>query len=139
MSDAVKIDGLTQFSKAIKDIDSGLPKMLRLALNKSADLVVTSARPRVPTHSGRAKASIKAASSQDKVRIKAGGSKAPHYPWLDYGGEGRRKGRPTARPFQRSGRFLYPVYYAKRDSGEFIAIMNAALLEVVDAAGIEVT
>jgi hypothetical protein len=138
MADAIKIDGLTQFSKAIKEIDTGLPKMLRLALNQSADLVVTGARPKVPSNTGRAKGSIKAASAQDKVRIKAGGPKAPWYPWLDYGGEGRRKGRPTHRPFIKSGRYLYPVYFAKRDSGEFQTIMQTALDEVVKAAGLEV-
>jgi len=138
MSDAIKIDGLTQFSKAIKEIDGSLPKMLRLALNQVAGVVVTAVHPKIPTRTGKAKSSIKAASGQDKVKIRAGGRKAPWYPWLDYGGEGRRKGKPPARPFIKSGRYLYPVYFAKRDSGEFLEVMTTQLLSVVEAAGIEV-
>ena len=138
MSDAIRIDGLTRFSKAIKEIDAGLPKTLRLALNQVADVVVTAARPRIPSRTGKARGSVKAASLKDKVRIRAGGSKAPYYPWLDYGGEGRIKGRPTKRPFVKSGRYLYPAYYQKRDSGEFGTILTTVLLDVVEAAGIEV-
>lgn len=138
VTDAIKIDGLSQFAKAIKDIDADLPKTLRIGLNKVADTVVSVARPRIPSRSGKARASLKAASLKDKVRVRAGGNKARHYPWLDFGGEGRVKGRPPARPFLKQGRYLYPAYYAKRDSGEFGLILTTVLLDVVKAAGIEV-
>lgn len=138
MTDAIKIDGLSQFAKRIKEIDADLPKTLRVALNTVADVVVTAARPNIPTRSGRARSSIKAASLRDKVRVRAGGSKAPYYPWLDYGGEGRIKGRPAKRTFVKQGRYLYPAYFKKRDSGEFGTILTTVLLDVVKAAGIEV-
>jgi hypothetical protein len=138
MADAVKITGLTKFSKGIKEIDDSLPKTLRLALNGVADVVIVAARAKMPSRTGKAKSSIKATSGQDRVKVRAGGRKAPHYPWLDYGGEGRIRGRPTPRPFIKGGRYLYPVYFAKRDSGEFLELMTTALLDVVRAAGIEV-
>jgi hypothetical protein len=138
MSDAVKIDGLTQFVKRLKEVDAELPKTLRKTFNTVADIVVTSARSGFPTRTGRAKSSIRVASAQDKVRVSAGGAKAPWYPWIDYGGEGRRRGRPPARPFIKKGRFLYPGYYKVRDSGEFEEMLNTALGEVVKAAGLEV-
>jgi hypothetical protein len=138
MTDAIKVDGLTQFSKALKEIDAQLPKMLRLALNTVANEVITLARADVPSRSGRARASIKASSRQDAVRASEGGSKAPWMPWLDYGGEGRRRGRPSKRPFVKSGRFLYPAYFRFRDSGDMNLLLTNALFDVVRATGIEV-
>lgn len=139
MSDAIKIDGLTQFAKRIKQVDTELPKMLRKTLNVVAGVVVDATRPNIPSRSGKARASVKAASLRDAVRVKAGGTKAPWYPWLDYGGEGRIKGRPPKRPFIKSGRYLYPAYFKKRDSGELLELANKGLLEVVEAAGLEVS
>ena len=138
MSDAIKIDGLTQFAKRIKEIDADLPKTLRLGLNTVANLVVDAARPRIPSRSGKARGSVKAASLRDKVRVKAGGGKAPWYPWLDYGGQGRIKGRPAKRPFVKTGRYLYPAYFKLRDSGEMMTKITDVLLDTVRAAGIEV-
>lgn len=139
MTEAIKIDGLTEFSKALKDMGAELPKGLRLALNACADVVITPARAGMPSVTGRAKSSIRATSTQDKVRVTEGGKKAPWVPWLDYGGEGKRKGRPAKRPYIKSGRFLYPVYFKKRDSGEFETILTDGLIEVARAAGVEVT
>lgn len=138
MSDPIKIDGLSQFVANLKKIDADLPKTVRVALNQAADVVVFAARPRIPSRSGKARASVKASSLRDRVRVRAGGGKAPYYPWLDYGGEGRIKGRPTKRTFVKSGRYLYPTYFEKRDSGEFGTMLTTVLLDVVKAAGIEV-
>lgn len=139
MSEAIKIDGLIEFRKALKQIDAGLPKTLRLAMNQAADVVVTAVRPRIPSVTGRARGSVRSSSTQERARVSEGSRKAPWMPWLDYGGEGRRRGRPAKRPFVKQGRYLYPVYFAKRDSGEFTTILSMALDDVVRAAGLEVT
>jgi hypothetical protein len=57
-------------------------------------------------------------------------------PWLDYGGEGRIKGRPSKREFVKGGRYVYPSFYAKRD--EVQRVLERGLLQVVTSAGLEV-
>ena len=135
---AVKIDGLADFNRNLRKMDAELPKGLRLALNEAADVVVDAARSTIPRRTGRAQAAIRARSTRTESRATGGNTRAPYYPWLDFGGEGRRRGRPSARPFKKEGRYLYPAYYRKRDSGEFEQILTAALLKVAKTAGVEV-
>ena len=131
----IEIEGLREFRKAIKAIDSDLPKMLRLAHNKAADLVVSKAKPKVKRKSGAAQGTVRAQSTQTSTKIKGGGRKAPYYPWLDFGG---RVGefRQISRPFKADGRYIYSTYFPLRDSGEFQEILLDALDEVADAAGL---
>lgn len=135
MTDAIKIDGLSKFQRDLKKIDSDLPKALRIALNQAADVVVGYARPRVPKKTGRAGASIKARSTRTQVRVSEGGNRAPHMPWLDFGGAvGRR--RSVRRAFLKEGRFIYKAYFDNQ--AEFVEILENSLLDVVKQAGIEV-
>lgn len=135
MTDAIKIDGLAQFSRNLKKLDSELPKVLRIALNQAADIVVTEAKSRVPRRSGRAQASIKARSTRTAVRVSAGGRKAPYYPWLDFGGRVGRK-KAVKRAFLPEGRYLYAAYFDKRP--KFEEVLTSALLDVARTAGVEV-
>lgn len=138
MTEAIKVEGLAAFNRSLKQLDAALPKALRLALNEAADLVVTGARTKVPRRTGRAASSIKAKSTRTKVRVSEGGRRAVYMPWLDYGGEGRRRGRPPKRPFIREGRYVYKAYFGARDSGEFERVLTKALLGVAASAGVEV-
>lgn len=132
----VKIEGLKQFTKGLKSLDKDLGKAVRLSFNAAADLIVDDARPRVPKGpTGRARASVKAASTQTKARVKGGGNKAPHYPWLDFGGR-VGKNRSIKRPFLKEGRYIYRSFYKNRH--EFIDIMQRELIKVAKSAGIEV-
>ena len=141
MTDAIKIDGLKQFNKNLKTLDSDLPKAVRLALNDAAQIVVDDARPRVPKGSGkrpgRARRSVKAQSTRTRARVSGGGGKVPYYPWLDFGGRVGRN-RSVHRPFKRKGRYIYRAYFRARDSGEFQDTLNASLVDVARKAGIEV-
>jgi len=137
MAEAIRIDGLAEFSRNLRKLDSDLPKALRVALNDAANVVVDYARPRVPSRSGRAQRSIRARSTRTAARVTSGGARAPYFPWLDFGGRvGRHKS--VRRAFLKEGRYLYAAYFAKRSSGEFQRVMTAALLDVVRQAGIEV-
>lgn len=134
---AIRIEGLSEFVRNLRKLDRDLPKALRIAMNDAARLVVDDARPHVPRRSGKAAGSIRVASTPTAVRVKAGGAKAPYYPWLDYGGRvGRRKA--TRRAFFKEGRYLYPAYFRKRDSGQIQAALQRALLGVTRQAGIVV-
>jgi hypothetical protein len=137
MAEPIKIEGLNQFVRDLKGIDAELPKMVRKAFNTSTDLVVDDARPRVPRRSGRARGSVRSRSTQTFARITGGGAKAPHYPWLDFGGRVGRGGS-IQRPFLTDGRYIYRSYYDLQARGEFERVMVAELLRVVRSAGIEV-
>lgn len=136
MTDPVKITGLREFVRGLKDMDRDLGKAVRLAFNEAADIVVADARPRVARRSGKAQASVKARSTQTAARIVGGGNRAPYYPWLDFGGRvGRRKS--VRRPFLKDGRYIYASYDKRK--GEFVEAMQDALVKVASDAGIEVT
>lgn len=135
MTDAVKIEGLREFRQGLKDMNSDLPKALRVAFNAAADVVVSDAKPRVPARTGRARGTVKAQSTQTRARVVGGGRRAPYYPWLDFGGKIPRGPR---RPYiGRTGRYIYNAFFRRRD--EFTAGLSEALVDVARQAGIEVT
>jgi hypothetical protein len=133
--DPIMIEGLAEFRKNLKTVESGLPKTLRLVGNAGAELIVDWARPRVPSDSGRARATVRAASTQTQGRVVGGGTRAPYYPWLDFGG---RVGREDSvrRQFREGGRYIYPGLAARRD--EVHERLLAGLLELCRSAGVEV-
>jgi hypothetical protein len=136
MPEKITVTGLREFQRALKDMDTGLPKMIRVVLNDATGVVINWARPRIPSRTGRARASLKARSSQREARVALGGNRAPWVPWLDFGGEGRRKGRPPARPFIRDGRFLYQGLKVKR--AQVTDMMAAGLTELAKSSGLDV-
>lgn len=142
VAEPVKIQGLRQFVKGLKDMDSDLAKAVRLAFNEAADIVADDARPRIPRRSGRARGSLKVASTQKLARVRAGGNRAPYYPWLDFGGQigaraGKARGQRGRRPFLKDGRYVYRSYDRKRP--EFIEAMRDGLVKVARDAGVEIT
>lgn len=133
----ITVVGLREFQRALKDLDAGFPKLLRLIHNDATGVIIDYARPRIATRTGRARASLKARSSQREGRVAIGGNRAPWVPWLDFGGEGRRKGRPPARPFLTSGRYVYKALEVKR--AEVTDIMAAGYTGLARDAGLDVT
>jgi hypothetical protein len=126
---------LREFVRGLKQMDRELPKAVRLAFNDAADIIVQDARPRVPAQSGRARGTVKTRSTRTMARVVGGGSRAPYYPWLDFGGRvGRR--RSVKRPFLKDGRYIYRAYDLHKN--EFIETMRDNLLDVARSAGIEV-
>lgn len=132
----IQIEGLTEFRKALKELDNDLPKALRMAFNEAADTVADDARVRVPRDSGTARGSVKTASTQRYARVKGGGNKAPYYPWLDFGG---KIPRGPHRRFLHNGRYIYNAYFKHRDSGDFGDNLSDALIKVAKTAGLDVT
>lgn len=132
----LEVTGLREFQAALRQMDAELPRQLRVALNMASQLVIDYARPRMPSRSGRARASLSARSSQREARVALGGSRAPYAPWLDFGGQGRVKGRPTRRDFVKGGRYVYPGLEHNR--GEVLDIMETAIGDLARGAGLEV-
>jgi hypothetical protein len=127
--------GLREFQRNLKKLDADLPKALRVAFNGAADVVVTDARRRVATRSGRARGTVKARSTQTASRVVGGGNKAPYYPWLDFGGKVGRA-RSVSRPFLKHGRYIYDAYFDNQ--ARYAQLMERALLDVAASAGVEV-
>lgn len=133
--DPIKIKGLIEFQRALKAVEDGAQKQLRVVFNAVAETVAGGARRRVPTKTGKAKGSVKVASSQREAIVKAGGARVAYYPWLDFGG---RVGihKSVSRPFVQGGRYLYPSYDASRAS--IGPALERGLVELVRDAGLEV-
>jgi HK97 gp10 family phage protein len=132
----IRIEGLAKFTRAVKQVDRNLGKTVRLALNSAAQFIVDKAKPLIPRRTGRAAASVKVASTQTTARISAGGTRAPYYPWLDFGGT-VGPGKTSARPFFKAGRYLYPTLGEHR--AEVVALAERELAAVAEAAGLDVT
>lgn len=135
METSIRVGGLAQLSRALKAVDNEAPKRLRIGLNQAADLLIQHTRPKVPTVSGRARASIKARSTRTSARVAVGGTRAPYFPWLDFGGQGRRSGRPPARVFYNEGRYVYPTLAEIRPQIE--QLLQDAIADVVASAGLQ--
>ena len=134
-SAAIQVEGLAQFSRALRRIDGEMPKQLRIALNGAADVVVQYGRQKAPKRTGRGAGTIRAQSTRTSVRVTEGGARARYMPWLDFGGRvGRR--RSVIRPFITEGRFLYPALREKR--AELESALESALTRVAQQAGMEV-
>jgi hypothetical protein len=134
-ADPIRIDGLVQFQKQLRAIDSELPKTLRVVGNAAGQLIVDWAKPRVPTRTGRAKGSIRVTSSQRQSQVTGGGKRVPWYPWLDFGGKVGPK-KSVHRAFIHNGRYIYAGYTARRDDVQ--AVLLSGLIDTCRAAGVEV-
>jgi hypothetical protein len=137
MATKIQITGLREFQASLRKMDADLPKQLRLALNEASGLVVDYASARFPRRTGAAAASLKARSSQREARVALGGRRAAYAPWLDFGGQGRVKGRPPARPFLKDGRYVYQGLKVNRD--QITEVMSKALAQLARDAGLDVT
>ncbi len=135
MEQKIQVIGLSQVNRGLRAIDAEAPKQLRLALNEAAELLITKARPEIPAISGAARSTLKARSTRTSARIAVGGKKAPYFPWLDFGGQGRVKGRPAPRPFIAEGRYIYPTLRAVRP--EIEQALQDAISAVISGVGLE--
>lgn len=131
----IAVEGMKDLQRALKELDGESQKEIRVALNSVADTVAQGASRRVPSRSGKARASLRAMSSQRETRISAGGRKAPYYGWLDFGGRiGRDKA--TVRPFVKGGRYIWPTISANRDN--LAAAVQKALVDLAKSKGLTV-
>ena len=133
----IKIEGLKEFRKGLKEVQKELTRGLRLVFNEAVQLIVDEVRPKVPHDSGDAAASVRAQSSQTKAKIVAGGRKAPYYPWLDFGGRVGKTNK-IKRAFIKDGRYIYATYFLLKADGTFEEMMSTKLGELANSAGIDI-
>ncbi len=136
--EAVHVVGLKDLTKAVSQFDSELGKSVRKILNEEvAEPLAKAVRPKVPTLTGKARKSVRAASTRNKVRVRGGSKRVPYYPWLDFGGRVGFGGR-VRRPFLKDGRYIYPTYKRRRDSGQIQRDVNRALSRIASGAGLDI-
>lgn len=133
----IETTGIREFQQSLRDVDAGLPRMLRLVFNESGEIIVGYVQAHIEVKSGRARASVKARSTQRSGQVAIGGNRAPYVPWLDFGGEGRVRGRPAPRSFIKEGRYVYRGLRLHKD--DITAVMQKGLNDLASQAGLEVT
>ncbi|MET8150253.1 HK97 gp10 family phage protein [Actinoplanes sp. NPDC049668] len=134
MEAKIEVGGLAQLSRGLRAVDADAPKELRLALNAAAQLLVDQAKPEVPSVSGAARRSMVARSTRTSARVGVGGKRAPYFPWLDFGGQGRVAGRPAPREFLREGRYIYPTL--RRIRPQIEEQLQQSISRVISNAGL---
>jgi hypothetical protein len=132
----IAVGGLAQLNRGLRKLDADAPKQLRIALNGAAQLLVDTARPTVPSVSGAARRSMKARSTRTSARVAVGGTTAPYFPWLDFGGQGKVRGRPAAREFISEGRYVYPTLSRIRPQIE--DALRQGIVDAARGAGLEI-
>jgi hypothetical protein len=131
----IQVEGLARLNRGLRRLDSEAPKQLRLAHNEAADTLIEHTRPEIPSVTGAARRSLVARSTRTSARVAVGGKRAPYFPWLDFGGQGRRPGRPAPRQFLKEGRYVYPTL--RRIRPQIEEQLQDALTAVIRNAGLE--
>lgn len=133
----VKVRGADDVQRALDAAGAGLPQMQRGVLAAVLGEVVDYARPHMPSKTGRARASVKSRVTDRGGTVTLGGTKAPWAPWLDFGGQGKRRGRPAHRPFLPQGRYVYKALAVRQ--ADINDVMRDGLAALVEQAGLDVT
>lgn len=130
----IQVKGGRELRAAFKQIDAALTQQLKEGFKAIAEMVAAEARGRVPKRTGTAAGSIKARGTTRGGAIAFGGSKAPYYPWLDFGGAVGRN-RSIKRDFISEGRYVYPSIRDKRS--EIIDRTDDLIEDIARKAGFE--
>lgn len=127
-----------QLQRALRKAGDDCKEGITAEMRSIADRIVGDAQQRVPWVTGAAAQSLRARGRVGGASMAAGGTAAPYYPWLDFGGRvGRNRsikrewrGRPNG-----SGRYIYPAISAHRD--ETITRLYALVKRTAEAQDIE--
>lgn len=125
MLKGVEVQGLREFSRALKRAEVGLPKELRKGMNDIARTVADDARRSVPVESGALAKSIRPSSTTRVGRVSMGGARVPYAGFIEFGGSVGRN-HSTKRTYVRDGRYLRPAYERNR------ARVQAEMVTLVD-------
>jgi len=125
----IGVHGLDEFRTGVDRLAADMPDVLETAALSAADLVAGYARPRVPRRSGRAARTLRAMVTRPgRAEVTAGGSAAPYFGWLDFGGRVGR-GNGVRRPYRKTGRYIFAGLDARES-----AIEEAQQTALTDAA-----
>lgn len=100
----IRVDGLKELGRALKQLEDGLQKEIPRALKPIADRVADKAKSRINSKTGRLAASIRPYATQRAAGVRMG-SKA-----VAYAGPVEFGGYPKGRPYIKEGRAIYPTF-----------------------------
>lgn len=123
----------TGFGAAIAQVQDQIPAMVEGVVLFAAQITIDTARPGVPTVTGKAAKSLQAFLSGG-LGIAQGGGVIDYYRWLELGGESGRA-HANRRPVIPEGRYIWPAYQRKED--EIRTEMESAVNKLVASAGLE--
>jgi Bacteriophage HK97-gp10, putative tail-component len=113
---SVKVTGLRELRTALKKVGAEAPAAMKTEMKTIAGKVVGKIVSKVPQKTGKAAGSIKARGTTTGAGIAFGGTAAPYYPWLDFGGTVGKGHKPGVsgsgsirRNFIKQGRYVYPT------------------------------
>lgn len=130
----VNIRGIKELQAALHEVETKLPRELRVVFNEAARHVVGKAQPNVPRRTGRLAGSIKPLSTQRTGRVAYGtATQVPYAGFIEFGGQVGRFGTPV-RPYERKGRHLFPAAEAERDP--VIRDIEESLEKLIKRAGL---
>jgi hypothetical protein len=130
-----EVTGLRELSRALRHMSDRTDAELRQILRKIATVAADYIRPTVPSRTGKARRSVRAAPTRTAARITAGGRRAPQFPWLDFGGMGGR-GKRNKRPFIAEGRYLFPGVERHRE--QTVEMAEDMLVDLGRSVGVDV-
>lgn len=117
VTNAIRVDGLRELQTRMRTLPPSVRKQFNREMRAVANIAVAAVRAQMPEDSGAAKQSVKPSLSGGYVAVRAGGSKVPYYPWLDFGGTLHKSGgrrNTQRRAFFKEGRWIYPVIARNR-------------------------
>lgn len=134
MSVGVEVDGLAQMQAALAAARTAVPRAVNAVFEDQATAVAGKTRQLVPRGpSGAARASVEAKGGS----VTAGGSRAPYFAWLDWGGDTGGAGARGQRRFIREGRYVFPSLTASHKA--IVAALEEGAADAMRAQGLEVT
>lgn len=131
--DIIRIEGLVQLQRQLKELDGESQKELRVLFNEVAEYVAAGARLRATVKSGKLRGSIRVLSGQRQAIVAGGSGRVKYFGFIDYGGKaGPRSGQGAqkhGRAFIPRGRILYAAFDARRNAvQEMLNVKFAAFL-----------
>lgn len=134
---AIKVEGLSKTVRALREVDREHGKAVRLALNNVAEIVAEETRAGVTVRTGRARNSVRAASTQRAARVKAGGKRVPYFGFLEFGGS-VGPNDSVKRTTKKGGLWMFPSFGRTRHSGKLHDELHDRLADVIRRAGLDV-
>lgn len=118
MTDYVKVEGLRELSKALRNVDKDLPKELQKAAKTAAEAVADKTRASFAGRGGvapKVAPSVKALASQRAAHVRIGGSAYPYAMGAEFGSLAFKQFDPWRGSGPGSGYSLFPTIRAMRD------------------------
>lgn len=124
---------LSDWQQSLGRFSAGADERITRMLTMAAETVAGDARTLVPRGpSGAARASLGVRQVSGDPAVAGGGSKAPYYPWLEFGGAVGRK-ESVRRTVVPGGRYIFPTWMKNRT--DILTAMERGMADLAKESG----